>query len=125
MAHGTFVTVINCMDGRTQLPVIKFLSERYNVDYVDSITEPGPVRILAERGPLMESIMSRVDISVNRHGSKVIAVVAHADCAGNPLPKKEQVAQMGEALRTLRAFDLGVELLPIWVGEDWIPEVIE
>jgi len=33
----SYCTVINCMDGRVQLPVIKYLKERFDVDYVDSI----------------------------------------------------------------------------------------
>ena len=38
----SFCTAINCMDGRVQLPVIRFLQERFKVDYVDVISEPGP-----------------------------------------------------------------------------------
>jgi hypothetical protein len=29
------------MDGRVQLPLIRYLPKRFNVDYVDSITEVG------------------------------------------------------------------------------------
>ena len=43
-----FYTVINCMDGRVQLPVIKYLQKRFNVEYVDSITEAGPNLVLSE-----------------------------------------------------------------------------
>ncbi|MGI9568583.1 MAG: carbonic anhydrase, partial [Desulfobulbia bacterium] len=32
-----FCSVISCMDGRVQLPVIRYLQKRFNVDYVDSI----------------------------------------------------------------------------------------
>lgn len=49
MSEGTFAAVINCMDGRTQVPVIEFMKSRCGVDYVDMVTEPGPVKILAER----------------------------------------------------------------------------
>lgn len=37
-----FVTAINCMDGRVQEPVIKWMKEKYNATYVDMITEAGP-----------------------------------------------------------------------------------
>jgi hypothetical protein len=43
----TFCTVVNCIDGRVQLPVIEFLKNRFGVDFVDCITEAAPVRILA------------------------------------------------------------------------------
>ena len=43
-----FCTAINCMDGRVQLPVIQYLQKRFNVDFVDSVTEAGPNLILSE-----------------------------------------------------------------------------
>jgi len=61
-----FCTVVNCMDGRVQLPVNSFLEERFRADYVDTVTEAGPNSILAERyiSTLVESIIDRVRISV-------------------------------------------------------------
>ena len=44
----TFFTVINCIDGRIQLPVIQYLQQKYNVEFIDSITEVGPNLILAD-----------------------------------------------------------------------------
>ena len=38
MAEGKFVTSITCMDGRIQTPIIKWIKENYDVDYVDTIT---------------------------------------------------------------------------------------
>ena len=35
------------MDGRVQLPVLKYIIAEYGIDYVDMITMPGPNRILA------------------------------------------------------------------------------
>lgn len=35
-----FATAINCIDGRTQLPVIEWARKKYGVDYVDMITKP-------------------------------------------------------------------------------------
>jgi len=71
MAEMTFVTAINCMDGRTQLPVIEFLKKKFGVNYVDMITEAGPIQYLA--GNLnpekAESIRLRVEASVLKHDS--------------------------------------------------------
>ena len=74
----SFCTVINCMDGRVQLPVIEYLKNKFEADFVDTITEAGPVAILAEKkdSELADSILKRVDISVNKHKSVGIAVVA-------------------------------------------------
>ena len=44
-----FCTAINCMDGRVQAPVNAYLRTRFNADYVDAVTEPGPALVLAMR----------------------------------------------------------------------------
>ena len=74
------------MDGRVQLPVIEYLKKYFNVEYVDSITEPGPNLILAEQNDInyLNSISKRLDISVKKHGSVGIAIIGHFDCAGKP-----------------------------------------
>ena len=124
MAGGTFGTVINCMDGRTQLPVNEYLRKNYNLDYIDTITEPGPVKILADNQSSVDSIINRVNISVDKHGSKLIAIVAHHDCAGNPLPREDQYKQMAKAVQTVHGWNLGVECIGLWVGDNWQVEMI-
>ena len=68
MTMKKFGTAINCMDGRTQIPVINYLKNKFDLDYVDTITEPGPNKILADRSEseLLKSIKNRLDISVNK-----------------------------------------------------------
>ncbi len=43
-----FGTVLNCIDGRVQIPVTNWLKENFDVDYVDLITEPGIDKVLSE-----------------------------------------------------------------------------
>ncbi len=116
-----FVTTVNCMDGRVQLPVINYLRERYDVPYVDSVTEAGPVRVLAEEGESFEkaSILRRVDISVNMHGSKVIAVAAHVDCAGNPADDETQREQLEKSVALITESFPGTKVLGLWVDAEW------
>ncbi len=99
----TFATVINCMDGRVQEPVIAWMKQHYKVDYVDDITEPGPICMLTDCADpsAVESIRRRLDISINKHGSHVVAVVAHHDCAGNPVSKEQQLHQLALAINTI------------------------
>jgi hypothetical protein len=116
-----FVTAINCMDGLVQLPVINWMRKEYGVEYVDMITEPGPVKILAENTPnsLVESLRKRTEISVNKHGSTCIAVIGHFDCAGNPVGKEIQMEQIKKSLKTIESWGFPIKIIGLWIDEDW------
>ncbi len=115
-----FVCAINCMDGRVQVPVIRFLSQLTGADYVDMVTEPGPVRILSEGKPEeTEQIKKRVAISVQKHQSRLVAVVAHYDCAGNPVNKEQQLIQLQRAIEEIKNWHFPVEVIGLWVDENW------
>ncbi len=119
MAEGTFATAINCMDGRTQQPVIDWMKKKYEVDYVDMITEPGPDGIMARREmDLIKQIKNRVLISVEKHGSQVIALVAHGDCAGNPCSKDEHLGHLRRSMELIRGWELPVEIVGLWIDEE-------
>jgi hypothetical protein len=121
MAKGTFVTAISCMDGRIQEPVINWMKKNFKADHVDMITEAGPDRILAE-GPyiMIGSIIDRVMISVNGHGSRVLAIVSHHDCAGNPVTKKEHLAHLEESVEEAMAWaGEDVRIVGLWVNSKW------
>jgi len=109
------------MDGRVQIPTSNWLKEKFKVDYVDTITEPGPIKILSENKDAfsLESIKRRVSISVNKHGSRIIAVLGHHDCAGNPVDKAAQVAQIKESLKVVDSWGFPVRTLGLWVDENW------
>ncbi|UCD65172.1 MAG: hypothetical protein JSW34_01730 [Candidatus Zixiibacteriota bacterium] len=121
-----YCTVINCMDGRTQSVVNEYLKERFKVEFVDTITEPGPNRILAERSQpvLVESIMSRLEISLREHQSVGVAVVGHHDCAGNPAAEDEQIRHIKHAVRFIRTRHEGVNVIGLWVNERWEVEEV-
>ena len=105
------------MDVRTQLPVNEYLRRRLSVPYVDTITEPGPVRILAEEpdSVLAESILNRVEVSVKKHGSQFVAVVGHWDCTGNPVPEDRQKEQLDLSVRFVAARYPNVRVVGLWV----------
>ncbi|MBM7623389.1 carbonic anhydrase [Sporohalobacter salinus] len=122
-----FLTAINCMDGRVQKPVIQWLQREYDKKYVDMITEPGPNLILAENQPKssIESIKNRVEISVNKHGSNLIAVVGHYDCAGNPANKEEQLEHIKSAVDKVESWNLKADVIGLWVNKKWKIERVE
>jgi carbonic anhydrase len=121
MTDKRFATAINCMDGRVQIPIIEWLKRQYGVDYVDMITEPGPERLLAEdkdrRG--IQSLRKRLEISATRHNSKLVAIVGHHDCAGNPADKETQLKQISNASKTVESWNFEVRVVGLWVDEKW------
>ena len=120
----SFCTAINCMDGRVQLPVIGFLQDYFKAAFVDSITEPGPVRVLAQTADaaMLQSIMTRVDISINQHGSCGIAVCAHPDCAGNPVDDDTQKEQLKKAVIFLKEAYPNVAVVGFWIENNLHPQ---
>ena len=103
---STFATAINCMDGRVQIPVIEWMKQKYNVQFVDMITEPGPDKILSkESSELVNSIRNRVVISIEKHCSEVIAVTGHDDCAGNPVSKEIHIEHIKNSIETIKSWN--------------------
>lgn len=39
--ESKFATCLNCIDGRVQIPVINWITDNYEIDYVDMVTEAG------------------------------------------------------------------------------------
>jgi len=126
MKKGKFATALNCMDGRVQVPVIEFLKKKFKVDYVDMITEPGIDKILAEGAKeLISWIKEKIKISVKKHNSKIIAIVGHADCAGNPVEKEKHIEQIKKGMKIIKLMKLNVKIIGLWVNENWQVEVVK
>ncbi len=91
-----FCTVITCMDGRIQRPMMDYLRSNFNYDCPDTITDPGPVKALADitDTAYFDRVRERIDISVFKHGSRHIFVTGHDHCAGNPASKDIQIAEL-------------------------------
>jgi len=125
MAHGSFATVINCIDGRVQIPVLEWMKENISVDYVDSITEPGPDKTLSEGSThRIAWIKSSLLISVEGHHSRTVAVVGHFDCAANPGPKEMHLKQLKKCVEVLKEWNLPARILGLWVNENWEVEKV-
>ncbi len=122
-----FATAINCMDGRVQKPVIEYMQKSFSVDYVDMITEPGPNKILSEgkAANIIDSLKKRVAISVEKHGSQVIAVAAHYDCAGNPENEDAQKEHLRKAVDVIVSWGFPVKnIIALWLDENFKPCII-
>ncbi|MFB5600110.1 MAG: carbonic anhydrase [Nitrosopumilus sp.] len=118
MAKGKFATSVSCMDGRIQIPLTNWIKENFFVDYVDTITEPGIDKQVADNADL-ESIKTKVGISINKHESELIVVSGHYDCAGNPVSNEEHKTQIKKAIEVISSWNLGVKVVGIWVDDTW------
>ena len=118
MAKGKFATSVSCMDGRIQIPLTIWIKENFSVDYVDTITEPGIDKQVADNTDL-ESIKIKVGISINKHESELIVVSGHYDCAGNPVSNEEHITQIKKGIEVISSWNLGVKVVGVWVDDTW------
>lgn len=95
MEKGKFATVISCIDGHVQSPVAEWMKKNFSVDYVDTITEPGPDKALLGQDERVESIRQKVMISIKAH---------------NPVSEEEHLEQ--------------IKKCTVWVNKQWKVEVV-
>ncbi len=122
----TFATALNCIDGRTQEPVTKWVKEQFNVKYVDTITEPGMDNLTNDGSGLHEeTVQKKALFSIEKHLSCGIVICGHHDCAGNPISKEEHIEEIKEFCRkVLSKWQLGIPVFGLFVNEDWNIEVV-
>lgn len=130
-SHGTFATTINCMDGRALAATHAWLKTNYAVDYIDSITEPGmDAWIQNVSGEGRAWLKRKIEISTKGHGSRIITVVAHDECAGNPVTPNIHAEDIKKAISVIHSITNELELsdvliIPLWVYQKdgaWIAE---
>ena len=118
MADGKFATSISCMDGRIQIPISNWIKENFSCDYVDTITEPGVDKIIAENSDL-ESIKNKIAISINAHKSELIVMSGHYDCAANPVSDEDHIKLIKKDVGIISSWNLGVNVFGIWIDNSW------
>ena len=113
-----FGTALNCIDGRTQIPVIEWLKENFDVDYVDLITEPGMDKVLSQ-GEWVETerLREKVIVSITAHSSNVVVVVVHYDCAANPVCDCKHFCDIIASTSKVKSWRLPVRVVGLWVDE--------
>jgi len=122
---STFATVINCMDGRVQDPVNSWMKEKTGATYIDVITEAGPDRIMASTATASRLILQRILVSRDKHKSTELALVAHDDCAGNPVSKEMHLEHLKKSGKIMETWHLNMHIMLIWVDENWQVEIID
>ena len=122
-----FGTTINCMDGRVQQCVNEYVSKKAQVEYVDTITLAGPVKVVSENSDsdLVENLRFRLDISINGHGSRYIAVVGHHDCAGVPEDDSTHKQYVLNSANKVKNWYPSVIVEALWVNDKFEVENLE
>lgn len=116
----SYVTAINCIDGRVQLPVNKWLCRQYGVKWVDTVTDAAPAAVLDEEpdSTPSECISARVHLSLDTHGSEVLALVAHHDCDCNPVDDATQQRQLHAGVKRLSRWFPDLDVIGLWVDAE-------
>lgn len=124
------------MDGRAIKATIKLMKPNYHLDFIDVISEPGMDSYLGKMSTMDRLwIKQKIKISIINHGSRIISIVGHDDCAGNPVNTEEHrmcikadILVMEQIVKEVDP-SLAVEIIGLWVHitEDprvWIAEKI-
>lgn len=99
---GTFVTLLTCMDGRTEAYATQKVKELTGADFVDKVTYAGPDGVFARNDSVgLNHIKKHVAISIEKHGSKKIFVFPHEECAGFPVDKVVHLAALKKAVKVI------------------------
>lgn len=124
--NNTFATAINCMDGRVQLSVNNYIQNKTQSSFVDTITLAGPSRVIAteENKDLIKNLKFRLDISINQHGSKYIAVVGHYDCAGVPENDDLQKEYIIQSSIMIKNWYPNVQVEALWCNASFDVELL-
>lgn len=119
MNQFRFGTAINCIDGRIQEPVIDFMKEKYDIDGVDMVTFPGVDGIISssENSDEIALLRNAVSISIEKHHSRIIAVVGHFDCAGNPGNREHHYTHVRSAVHEVTSWNFPAQVFGLYVNE--------
>jgi len=120
-----FGSVLNCMDGRVQREAADYFTDLFGVGPVDAVTAPGMVKHLALPTDRTAQILDDLRISLEKHASTQIGVVAHADCAGNPVDDEVQKEQTAAAVAGLRSEFPEAEVVGVWLNIGGVAEPID
>ena len=110
-----FVTCLNCIDGRVQIPVINWIITNYDVEYVDMITAPGIDGLMADRGNNIKDILEKISISKKVHSTNQIFIVGHHNCLANPVTSEVHKKQIIESVYRIKKLNLNCNVIGLWV----------
>lgn len=121
MKHETMsserVTVACCMDGRIYQPVVAFLKEHWNAQWVDVVTGAGPEQDLS-KAPLnaeARGILAQIKMSLASQHKKRLAVVSHEGCDCNAATDEEKKHMVQRSVHTLEREYEDATVIGLWI----------
>lgn len=114
----TYGTVIGCIDGKVQEARAAFVRQKFGVEYVDTINRPGMAgKIVGPGAPeFLQALKEDIEVSLNGHQSKGLAVSGHQKCLGNPVPDEQQREEIRTSAVIIKDLIGGrVPVIPIFV----------
>ncbi len=67
----------------------------------------------------VEMIRKNLQISIKAHSSKLIAIVGHFDCAGNPVDEKTHIENIQKCIELISSWGHEAEVIGLWVDKTW------
>lgn len=115
-----FAVLLNCIDGRTQQPLLDWVRRELGVSHVDVVTEPGVDAVLA-RGDdnAVQALLDKVCVSRLAHGAVALVVAGHHDCAANPGDAAAHAADLARAMTLLRQALPELPARAVYVDSAW------
>ena len=120
-----YATAISCIDGRARDPLSDWMKQKYLVHYVDLITEPEADAYIVRAAPEQLAILrQKIGYSMNEHHSEIVVISAHHDCAKGAMSDSDRRRQLKQASQIIAAFELPVQVVGVWLNEQWQCEII-
>lgn len=128
MGGQAFFTSVGCIDGRSEFAVAKWGRKKFGVEYADAITESGLVGQLSKDHLdkyLIDSLVNKIKISLEKHKSKNIVVSGHEDCAGHPVSEEKHKEDILKAVELLELIFPKISVVPAYakkINDSWTVE---
>ncbi|HKG88837.1 MAG TPA: carbonic anhydrase, partial [Nitrososphaeraceae archaeon] len=86
---------------------------------VDMVTFPGADGLFSkgDRSEEIALIRRAVSISTEKHGSRIIAVVGHYDCAGNPVTREHHYMHIRIAMREVSSWNMHAQIIGLYIND--------
>ena len=119
-----FCTLICCMDGRFIHIINEYIRSNYRYEYVDTITDAGPVSKIVYDEYLRDVEDKIVLISINKHKSDHVFIAGHSDCAGCPIDDETQKGYIKKAAEMIHHNLPGIAVTGLFVLESGEIEIL-